>query len=164
MTRASRLAVLPIVLGTTLACRQPTAPFTDAHQSAIRDSVTAALDAFKRYSASGKWDSLAALYSSAPDFRFAESGTIQYESAASIKGALSTVPAGTRIETNYEQLRIAPLAPGVAVASGLFITRFEDSTNSGFTFSGAISMVWVHEAEGWRIRHGHSSAPVRRGP
>ena len=145
------------------ACQQPVAAFTPEHANAIRDSVTTALDSFRRYSAAARWDSLASLYSDSSDFRFAESGAIQYESRASIQGALRTVPRGTRIETSYEALRIDPLAPGVAVASGLFTTRFVDSTNSDYQFSGAISMVWVHEPSGWRIRHGHSSAPVRRG-
>jgi len=164
MTHTIRAWLLLTTLGASLACRQPSATLTDAHQNAMRDSVTAALDAFRRYSAASQWDSLAALYSTDPSFRFAESGTIQYESAAGIRGALKSVAAGTRIETTWEQARIDPLAPGVAVASGLFVTRFADSTNSGFTFSGAITMVWVHEAAGWRIRHGHSSAPVRRAP
>ena len=156
-TRASVVFVLAC-----LAC-QPVATFTPEHAKAVRDSVTAALESFQHYSAAAQWDSLASLYSDSADFRFAESGAIQYESPASILGALKAVPAGTRIETSYEALRIDPLAPGIAVSSGLFTTRFVDTTNSGFSFSGAISMVWVHEPSGWRIRHGHSSAPVRRG-
>ncbi|MFN0181912.1 MAG: nuclear transport factor 2 family protein [Gemmatimonadales bacterium] len=118
---------------------------------------------FQRLSASAQWDSLGALYADSPDFRFLESGEIQYRDVAAIREALRSVSPGTRIETRYEDVVVLPLAPGVATVSGRFATRFVDAAGGGFAFAGAISLVVRHDRTGWRIVAGHSSAPVPRG-
>jgi ketosteroid isomerase-like protein len=100
---------------------------------------------------------------SSQEFQFLESGAIQYSSRAAIRAALGSVPQGTRISTSYRDLRIDAVAPGVAVASALFERTFANAPGQSFSFAGALTLVWVHEAGGWRIRSGHSSAPVPRG-
>jgi ketosteroid isomerase-like protein len=157
---ASGMWIMALVLQ---GCRPAAAPFTDEHTAAIRDSVQAAMTRFQEYSAAAQWDSLAGLYSSSSSFRFLESGVIRYDSRAAIREALGSLPPGTKITTNYHDLQIDPVAPGVAMAIGLFETTFADSAGKGFAFNGAVSLLWFHEAEGWRIRSGHSSAPVPRG-
>ena len=98
--------------------------FTAMHANAVRDSVQATLDAFRRYSAAGQWDSLADLYANDADFRFLEQGMVQYRSPGEIRQALRRVAPGTKIETTYRDTKIVPLAPGVAAVATAFHTKF----------------------------------------
>jgi hypothetical protein len=155
--------LLALLAAAGLACTRPATTLTEVHATAMRDSVTTAMATLKRYSAAAQWDSLAGLYSKSAGFRFAETGKVQYRSAGDVRTSLNGVPGGTRIETTYHELEVDPLAPGVASVTTLFDTKFVDSTNATFSFGGVITMVWVHEPAGWRIRQGHSSTPVPRG-
>ncbi len=130
---------------------------------AIRDSVAATMQQFRAYAERARWDSLGALYSDRGDFRFYENGTLRYGSARDVRAALAALPPGMRIRTDYRDTEITPLAPGLAVASALFSSTFADEAGTQFGFEGAVSLLWVHEPEGWRILVGHSSAPVPRG-
>jgi hypothetical protein len=92
-----------VAVGAVLAgaCGVPAAqPLTAVRAAAMRDSVQATLDTFRRYSAAGQWDSLAALYANDADFRWLEQGVIQYRSAAQIREALRRASPTTRIETD----------------------------------------------------------------
>jgi len=158
---ASALSGLCLLLAS--ACAQPPATLTDAHRTAIRDSVTTFLAAFNRHGAQAHFDSLGALYSTDPTFRFLESGGIQYTSAQAIRDALAAIPPGTRIENTHREVAIEPLAPGLASVTALFDTRFADASGNGFSFGGALSLLVRHDSTGWRIIGGHSSAPAPRG-
>lgn len=153
--------LLGVVLGAS--CTSASTDLTEAHAVAIRDSVAAALSRFQRFSSVAEWDSVAAHYSTAPGFRFAESGAVEYRSAAEIRSALAQVPPGTRIETVFRDTDIDPIAPGIAMVTTLFETSFVDSAGGAFSFGGVVTMLWTHEASGWRVRAGHSSVPVPRG-
>ena len=128
----------------------------------MRDSVTAAVERFRQLAESGQWDSVGTLYSDATGFRFAESGAFQYGSAADVRAALAQLPPGVRIETTYHDVQVDPVAPGVAVVSALFESTFAGNDGMAFSFSGALTLVWAHEPDGWKIRSGHSSSPVPR--
>lgn len=159
------LAALSLGLGLMISqgCAPASASLSGAHAEALRDSVSAAMAQFERYSAGGQWDSLATLYSSSPSFRFLESGGIQYTSRGAVRAALAEVPSGTNIATTYRELVIDPIAPGAAMVTALFETTFTDGAGPRFQFRGGLSLLWTHETGGWRIRSGHSSAPVPRG-
>jgi len=147
-----------------VACRQPTTELPQAHAEAIRDSIRTVSDHFRRLSSNAQWDSLGAMYSDAPGFRFLESGSVQYATAGALRAALAQLPSGVSLTTTYRDLDVDPVRPGVAVMSALFETTFRDSAGPQFSFGGAVTVLWVHETDGWRIRGGHSSAPVPRGP
>ena len=161
MTRAMALR---IGLGWALAqgCSPARPAFPDEHAAAVRDSVQAAMTLFQEYSARAQWDSLAGLYSAAASFRFLESGTIRYGSRQEVREALASLPPGTSVRTTYRDLQIEPVGPGAAMVTGLFETTFADSAGQGFGFAGGLSLLWIHEPDGWRIRSGHSSSPVPR--
>jgi hypothetical protein len=158
--------VLFVACGAVLAsaCRAPTAqPLTAVRAAAIRDSVQATLDAFRRYSAAGQWDSLTGLYANDADFRWLEQGVVQYRSAAQIREALRRAAHTTRIETDYFDTKIVPLAPGVAtVATAFHAKTLESGTATGREFAGVLDMTLVHRDGDWRILIGHSS--VRPSP
>ena len=155
-----------VALGTVPlgACQPADAPrpMTAAHAAAIGDSVQATLDAFRRYSAAGQWDSLAGLYDESPDFRWMELGVVRYRSTAQIREELRRVAPGTRIETTHHDTEIVALAPGAASIATAFHTKFVDSRNpGGVEFGGVITMVLLHREAGWRIVVGHTSSAGR---
>jgi len=135
-----------------------TTRMTAVHGAAIRDSAQAILDAFRRYSATGQWDSLAGLYADDANFRWLEQGVVQYRSPALMAQALRRVPPNTRIETSYHDTQIVALAPGVASITTAFHTRFVDEGTPGAEFGGVLDMTLVHREAGWRILLGHSSS------
>lgn len=152
-----------LILVPVTACQRPT-ELSQAHADAIRDSVRAASARFLRFSAEAQWDSLAEMYSQAPGFRFLENGRVQYPSVNAIRAALESIPPGVSLATTYRDVEIDPLSPGVALMSALFETTFRDSAGPQASFGGALTVLWVHEPDGWRVRGGHASAPVARGP
>lgn len=160
--RALMTALLTVLLAA--GCARPPAALRADHAAAVADSARAFLVEFSRLSEAARWDSLGQLYSSRADFRFLESGEVRYASAAAIREALRAIPEGTRIRTEYTDVSVQPIAPGIAGVSALFTTRFVDATGGSFGFSGALSLTLQHEPAGWRIISGHSSAPVPRGP
>ncbi len=159
-----RFLVVAGGVGAALVGCAPGQALTGAHATAMRDSAVAFLADFSRLSTAAQWDSVGALYSDRPDFRFLESGEVRYPSADAVREALRAVPSGQRIETAYQDVSVQAVAPGLAVISARFRTQFVDSTTTLFSFGGALSMVLQHEAAGWRIIAGHSSAAVPRGP
>lgn len=153
-----------MALSLTNGCAAPAPPpagqLTESWASAIRDSASMTLQALRRYSEAAQWDSVAALYSETPGFRFVENGTLRYPSTAAIRQALGSVPLGTRIQTQYRDTEIAALAPGLADVVTRFQTSFVDSGGTRFSYEGAVTLILAHEPAGWRIIRGHSSSPA----
>lgn len=158
------LVAVLLTLAMAAACARQPAAVSAAHATALGDSARAFLAEFARLSEAAQWDSLSQLYSTRSDFRFLESGEVRYASAGAIREALRGLPADTRIRTEYIDVAVQPIAPGLAGVSALFNTHFVDSAGGGFGFAGAISLTLQHESAGWRIIAGHSSAPVPRRP
>jgi len=159
----NRLPMVAVLASSLAACVPPSnQPMTAAHAAAIRDSVQVTLDAFRRYSAAGQWDSLGALYAPESEFRWLEQGMVQYRKASEIREALRRVPRTSRIETTYNDTEIVPLAPGVAVVATAFYTRLlEPGRSTSVEFGGVLDMTLVHREAGWRILLGHSSSRAR---
>lgn len=162
MTRGASLPHLGLLLLVSAACARAAPGLSEAHATAIRDSVTATLEDFRRHAADRQWDSMIAIYATDPGFRWLENGEVRYRSAAEIRQALAGVPATTRIVTSYRDTEILALAPGIASVNTLFQTQFLDSATTSFRFGGAITMTLLHRPEGWRIVAGHTSAPIPR--
>lgn len=119
---------------------------------------------YRRHAAEGKWDLLGGLYIDDGNFRWVESGVVQYRSVANIRKALASLSSGARIETSYRDVEIVALLPDAAMATMLFETRFVTSTGGGFSFGGAITMTLARRDDGWRIAGGHTSSSARRSP
>jgi hypothetical protein len=136
--------------------------FDEAHQAAIRDSVGVFLEAFLQFSAVGEWDALLALYADTPEFRWVEDGAVEYESVDAIRAVIASMPQGTRIVTSHDDVRITPLAPGLAWASMKFASMFLEPTGAGYAVTGSSTMVLRNTDDGWRIIGGHSSTARRR--
>lgn len=144
-------------------CGSNASRLTEAHAEAIRDSVSAAMEEFRNLGAAADWEATGNFYSESPAFRFYENGELRYESAGDVRAALADLGPGMRVTTEYSETDIEPLAPGLAHVRARFESTFSSPDGSGFSFGGAVTMLWVHETGGWRILSGHSSAPVPRG-
>ena len=142
------------LLSALFACRGEPTVLTQAHALAIGDSVRSAMATYRRFATTGRWDSLAAMYSRADDVRWIEDG--KRSDGSAIRKELLGLGA-LHVETTYDSTEVAALAPGVASLTTYHRTRF---IGTPVQFAGAISVIWVHEPAGWRIRAGHSSVPV----
>ena len=155
------LAGLAIWLG--FGCQSTRPPLTEAHAEAIRDSVSAAMEEFRNLGAAADWEAAGNFYSDSPSFRFYENGELRYGSSDDVRAALADLGPGMRIATEYSDTDIEPLAPGLAQVRSGFESTLSGEGGFGFSYGGAVTMLWVHETGGWRILSGHSSAPVPRG-
>ena len=162
MTNATKFC-LCLTVWVGLGCGADAGPLTEAHAAAIRDSVAAAMQEFRDLGTAADWEAVGDFYSESPNFRFYENGALQYRSAADVRAALGAFPPGTRIETAYRDTDVVALAPGLAHVRARFESTFTGADGSAFGFGGAVTLIWAHEAGGWRILSGHSSAPVPRG-
>ena len=160
--RRPALTAACLALCASLGCQpdMDAGGLSEAHAAAIRDSVSTALDAFRELGSGPDPTAAARFYSESPAFRFYENGALRYESAADVRAALRGLGPAMRITTEYSGIDIVALAPGIALVRSLFESTVQGEGGSAFTYGGAMTTVWVHEADGWRILSGHTSAPV----
>ena len=144
-------------------CGSEATRLTEAHAEAIRDSVAAALEEFRATGVAAAWETAGGFYSESPAFRFYENGELRYESADDVRAALTAIGPGMRLTTEYSDVDIEPLAPGLAHVRSRFESTLSGEDGFEFSYGGAVTMIWAHETGGWRILSGHSSAPVPRG-
>ena len=164
MKRVMPWLAVSAVLVTSAGCARAPETLSDAHATAMRDSVQALLAEFTTRFAAKEWDSVGRFYAEDARFRWVEDGVVRYRSAAEVRRALAAVPASMRIKTTYRDTEVLPLAPGLASVVTQFQTSFADSAGRGFTFGGAITMTLVHLQDGWKFLGGHTSSPRARGP
>ena len=155
MKRAFAAVVPSLMLLASARCATSSPGLSADHAAAIQDSVRSALGDYRRHAAAAQWDSVVRLYSADSTLRWIEDG--RRADGAAIRRALTSLPRGMRVETTYDSMQVVALAPGIAALTTYYRTRFV-GTPTPVQFAGAISMVWAHEAGGWRIRSGHSSS------
>jgi ketosteroid isomerase-like protein len=164
MLRHSIRTVLALVLGLTATTAVGAQEISAARAAAIRQGVQATLDAFCKLSAAGQWDAVMRLYADDPHFVWVTNGAIVSRSLDEIRKHFTGTPAGSRVETTYQDTEITPLAPGVATVLTRFETRITDAQGGGFHFGGLLTMTLVERGDGWKILDGHASSPGRREP
>jgi len=155
-----RTATSALGIALSAACSRAPGPLTAAHASAIEDSVRTTLNELLRYSAAGQWDSMLAIYDDTPGFRWVEQGAVVAKSVADIRRGFAKMPPGMRVVTTVHDPAIAAVSPGAASVLTGFETRMVDSSGTGFSFGGILTLVMVHRASGWKILTGQSSSPT----
>lgn len=134
------------------------ASFDEARRAAIVDSVRTTLDEFVDAVEAGDWTGLASFYADDPRFRWLEDGRVAYDSHAAVVESLAGVGASFSHGTlEYSDVRITPLAPGLAALTAGFRQTLVGSDGGGFSFSGVLGATLVHTADGWRFLSGHTS-------
>jgi len=165
LSRSIRTALtLAVGLTATAVTAAGAAEISAARATAIRQGVQATLDAFCKLSAAGQWDAVMRLYADDPRFVWVTNGAVVSRSLDEIRKHFAGTPAGTRVETTYQDTEITPLAPGVATVLTHFETKSTDAKGGGFHFGGLLTMTLVERGDGWKILDGHASSPGRREP
>ena len=121
---------------------------SEAHAAAIRDSVSSALHAFREFGPGPDPAAVGGFFSESPTFRYYENGALRYESAAELRAALGGLGPAMRITTEHSDTDIEALAPDLAFLRSLFESTLQGEGGFAFTYGGAMTTVWVHEADG----------------
>ena len=151
------LLALLVVLGCARSSpREPDA----AHAAAIRDSViTFATTIARRLSEEGPAAWLR-YFEASPAFFMASDGQAVFPSndsaAAFVEGLTRTI---TAIDLEWVDLRVEPLAPGLAVIGASYRETVTDTAGVAVEFGGFMTGVARHTPEGWRLRNLHWSSP-----
>jgi len=105
------------------------------------------------------------VYANDSRFHVVEDGAVRYSDVDSVYVALDMLQTMfTRVRLMYNDLRVVPLAPGVANATIMYDQAFDDSTGTVFTLEGALTLTLVHLDSGWKVLVGHTSTPRERPP
>ena len=140
------------------ACHPAVASLGPAQRSAVADSVRRATSEFSAAASAVDADRLFALYSNTPDFAAADNGVL-YTSVEPLREKYRQIYRGFRaIETHFDTTRVTVLAPDAAVItfSGSVVTIDTAGVRQPPT-TLALTLVWVREPAGWRIRQMHQS-------
>jgi ketosteroid isomerase-like protein len=144
-----------------LGCNRAAAPasFTAEHRTAIVDSVTTMLTAWRTALSSKDAGRVAAFYANDPQFRWIEDGTVRYTSPQQLADAYRTMmPSLRTLDVTLDDPTISPLAPGTALVTTAFAQKVTDTLGTVTGFAGMLSMTVVHTDSGWRFLAGHTSS------
>jgi uncharacterized protein (TIGR02246 family) len=64
----------------------------------------------------------------------------------------------SEIACNLEKCTVDPVAPGTAVATGIFIAMGKTTSGEPIVVRNAFTFVLIKEDDRWRIKHGHESS------
>jgi hypothetical protein len=149
------------VLG-AFACapRSPREP-DPVHAAAMRDSVITFVTTIARRLADEGPAAWLRYFETSPAFFMASDGQAVFPSndsaAACVEGLTRTI---TAIDLEWVDLRVEPLAPGLAVIGASYRETVTDTAGSTVAFGGFMTGVARHTPDGWRLRNLHWSSPV----
>ena len=166
MTISRRLAPLFALAATFSACApvKPAATATDsaglsaARTTAVRDSVKTLLAEFTEKMNKSDMDGVAKLYSNDSTFFWIEGAGVRYQSAKDVRDALQSLKNVPEIELKFYETRVDVLSPTIADVRTEFSQTFMIGTGKGDTYGGYMTITVVREADGWRMRNGHTSS------
>lgn len=157
------LPLLPLLAALVAGCGPAATPaakpeLTLAHAAAIGDSVDAMLDSLR--AAFGRRDLAAsvAFYADDPRFRWVEDGRVRYASRAQMEEALALMSRLRALDLSFYDPIVTAVAPGVATLITNFAQKVVDSTGTARGFAGVMTATVIHQAGGWRLLVGHTSA------
>lgn len=150
------LRVQSLSLAILVACGRPVAaPLPHPDTARLRDSLAAqfarSAEAWNR----GDLDAFVGDYASDSLTTFVAGGHV-HQGFDWIRAhyAPRFAPGATRDSLRFEEFRVRPLAPGVALVTARFVL-FRGSRT---TASGPFTLVMERRSEGWKILHDHTSS------
>lgn len=129
-----------------------------ARKLAIRDTIEAMLKDFTARMNSGDMDGVGEYYSNDTSFYWIEGGSLRYRTAKAVREGLQSLKNIPEIELTYYETKVDVLSPTIANVRTEFSQTFKTGTGKGDTYGGYLTFTVVREAEGWRMRHGHTSS------
>lgn len=159
-----QLSVLSLAIAA--ACSQGSAPAKAADSAstqaadarAVRDSVQALLTQFTERMNSGDLEGAGKLYSDDSSFFWIENGSYRYRKAADIRASLLTLKNVPQIKMSLYETDIDVLSPTMASVRTEFSQGLLTDGGKGDTYGGYMTMLVVREADGWKMRNGHTSS------
>ena len=124
---------------------------------AVHDSIQAMLTDFAAKMSNGDLEGAGMLYSNDTSFYWLESGALRFQNTAEIRKALLSLKNIPQIKMTLYGTRIDVLSPTTASVRTEFSQGFL-SGGKGDTYGGYMTMLVVRDAEGWRMRNGHTSS------
>ncbi len=138
---------------------RPSSGLTAGQQTAIRDSVSTLVDAWRAAVVARDTVALTDFYSGDAAFRWVEDGEARYQSAAALAEAWrGTVQGIAAMDLLLDQVVVTPVGPGAAVVTMAFTQKVTDTAGRSGGFTGATTLVAVSTPAGWRFLVGHTSA------
>lgn len=157
---AYRICLLTLLAALACAPRSPREPDA-AHADAMRDSVINFATTIARRLAEEGPAAWPRYFETSPAFFMASDGQLVFPSNDSanafVEGLTRTI---TAIDLEWVDLRVEPLAPGLAVIGSSYRERIMDTAGVTVEFGGFMTGVARHTPDGWRLRNLHWSSPV----
>jgi hypothetical protein len=158
----SRVAGMCALAGIALACgggsRRALEP---THAEAMRDSVRQFARQIVRGLADDGPMAWLRYFETTPAFFMASDGRLVFpsnDSATVFVQHLGDVVSA--IDLEWTDLRVEPLAPGIAVVAAAYREAITDTSGATTSFGGFLTGVARHTPDGWRLRNLHWSSPV----
>ncbi|MDH5195931.1 MAG: hypothetical protein OEY20_01620 [Gemmatimonadota bacterium] len=145
-----------------LACAPRSAGELDAaHAAAMRDSVVGFATTIARHLSEDGPVAWLRYFETSPAFFMASDGQVVFRSSDSatvlVEGLARTVAA---LNLEWVELRVEPLAPGLAVVGASYRESITDTAGVIMEFGGFMTAVARHTPDGWRLRNLHWSSPI----
>lgn len=155
---ATAFACAPAKPDTTSAKSSDSASSVVARTNAIRDSVQALLTEFTDKMSNGDLKGAGELYSNDSSFYWIENGSLRFQKVSELRESLLTLKSIPQIKLTYYETRIDVLSPTIANVRTEFSQTFLNGVGKGDTYGGYMTLTVVREADGWRMRSGHTSS------
>ena len=152
--RRSSVILAALVASAALACDRPPSARPGAAAD-VEAEVRETIERYIRGVETGDTSAVRAAFVDDGRLAWLEGGDVRYRSVDAMLAALAGFPPDATLRTHLEDLTIVPVGSDAAHAWARFETTV--SGPEGFSFAGALSLVLVRTAEGWRIVGGHSS-------
>lgn len=95
------------------------------------------------------------------EFFMANDGNLQFSDFGEAKAFLNKFSVGVaHLELTWVEIRVDPVAPGVAVMASPYREAITDNGGHVSRFSGYFTGLAVKTRSGWRLRDAHWSSPV----
>ena len=134
-----------------------------AHMTAA-GQARAAIEAYVAAVSAMDLDSAGTFYSDAPDFQWIEDGAVRYGSARESRESLAGLGAMASSTTlTLADLTVTALGTDAAVATCHFTQEVAMGGGTGFSYSGAMTIILRKEGDRWLFASGHTSS-VRARP
>jgi uncharacterized protein (TIGR02246 family) len=140
------------------ACRPQSPSMTTASANAVMAEVRAANDNLLAAVATADADRVFAVYSRRPDFAVADNGVL-YTSVDTVREVYRGIYRGFRgIAITMDTTRVAVISSNAAVMTGLgTVTSTDTAGVRQPSMRLTVTILWVREPEGWRVRQMHQS-------
>jgi len=150
------------VLWAAVACAPDrTQDLEPAHAAALRDSVMQVARQIPRDLAADGPIAWLRYFETGPGFIMATDGRIVFPSSDSARVFVEYLSRNlSAVDLDWLDLRVEPLAPGVAALAASYRETITYTAGGDTTFAGYPTGVARHRADGWRLQHLHWSSPV----